>query len=156
MNAVKFARPLLFAGLIVASQAALACGEMMVNAGKGLAFQSWLARVPADVLVLYTEDSDEAAYAGLEQAGHHLTLVTDSDQLAEALASGSYDVVIADYDMADTVAPIAASKQPTRFLPVIERSMRRNAAIRDRFDEFLIEGSGVNRYLSVIERLLSR
>lgn len=156
MNVVKLTKSLLFAGLIAGSQGALACGEMMVNAGKGLAFQAWLAREPADVLVLYTDASDERAYAGLEQAGHHLTLVTDADQLAEALEQNSYDIVISSYDMVDTVAPLAASRQLTRLLPIVERSMRRSSAVRDRFDQFLVEGAGVGQYLSVINRILSR
>jgi hypothetical protein len=156
MNLAKLTKPLLFAALIGGSQAALACGEMMVNAGKGLAFQSWLAQVPANVLVLYTEGSDERTYAGLEQAGHHLTLVTDATQLAEELATGSYDIVIAEYDMADTVAPITAGRQATRFLPIVQKSMRKSEAVRDRFEQFLIEGTGVSRYLSVIDRVLSR
>jgi len=156
MNVVKLAQLLLFAGLIAGSQAALACGEMMVNAGKGLAFQGWLTPEPADVLVLFTDASDERAYAGLEQAGHHLTLVTDATQLAEALEQNSYDIVISSYDMVDTVAPLAASRQPTRLLPIVERSMRRSAAVRDRFDQFLIAGAGVRQYLSVIDRVLSR
>ena len=156
MNGVKFAGSLLIAASIAGAQAARACGEMMVNAGQGLAFQAWLANEPADVLVWYRDGSDERAYAGLEQAGHRLTLVTDEIQLAEELARHSYDIVIASFDQVDTVAPLAASSEPTRFLPIVERSMRRSAAVRDRFDQFLVEGMGVRRYLSVIDRVLSR
>jgi len=156
MNAIQFAKPLVVVASIAASQAAFACGEIMVNAGQGLAFQAWLAQEPAEVLVWYRDGSDERAYAGLEQAGHHLTLVTDETQLAEELASKNYDIVIASYDLVDTVTPLAASSQSTRILPIVERSMRRSAAIRDRFDQFLIEGTGVKRYLSVIDRVLSR
>jgi len=156
MNAARFAKPLLFLAAMVGSQAALACGEMMVNAGQGLAFQAWLAQEPAEVLVWYRDGSDERAYAGLEQAGHHLTLVTDEMQLAEELANKRYDIVIASFDLVDTVTPLAASSESTRFLPIIERSMRRSAAVRDRFDQFLVEGTGVKRYLSVIDRVLSR
>ena len=156
MNAIKFAKPLLVVASIAGSQAAFACGEIMVNAGQGLAFQAWLAHEPADVLVWYRDGSDERAYAGLEQAGHHLTLVTDETQLAEELARNRYDIVIASFDLVDTVAPLAASSEPTRFLPIVERSMRRSAAVRDRFDQFLVEGMGVKRYLSIIDRVLSR
>jgi len=156
MNAARFAKSLLFLASMVGSQAALACGEMMVNAGQGLAFQAWLAQEPAEVLVWYRDGSDERAYAGLEQAGHHLTLVTDEMQLAEELANKRYDIVIASFDVVDTVAPLAASNPSARFLPIVGRAMRRSAAVRDRFDQFLVEGTGVRRYLSVIDRVLSR
>jgi hypothetical protein len=55
MDSVKLTKSLLFTALFAGSQAALACGEMMVSAGKGLSFQGWLTREPADVLVLYTD-----------------------------------------------------------------------------------------------------
>ena len=156
MNVVKYTHLLLSSVLMAASGAALACGEMMVNSGKGLAFQSYLDSNPAEVLVLFTEDSDERAFAGLEQAGHHLKLVVNASQLAEELASGKYDIVIAEYALVDTVAPLASSTSGTRLLPIVARGLRRSTDVKERFKHVLEAGRGVSSYQAVIRRVMSQ
>lgn len=155
MNMARLTKWSLVAALIAGPQAALACGEMMVNAGRGLALQGYLAPRPANVLILYTDASHDREYAGLEQAGHHLTLVADAEQLAQELAQNSYDIVIAAFDMVDTVTQEGAVGGSVQVLPIVARSMRRSAEVRARFDQFLVDGSGVRQFLAVINRALA-
>lgn len=155
MNMARITTWSLIAAMIAGPQAAIACGEMMVNAGRGLALQAYLAPNPARVLILYTDASHDREYAGLEQAGHELTLVADAEELVEELANNRYDIVIAPFDMVDAVAQPIRSGDSARLLPIVARSMRRSAEVHDRFSQFLVDGSGVRQFLSVINRALA-
>ena len=155
MKMVRITTWSLIAALVAGPQGALACGEMMVNAGKGLALQGYLAPNPARVLILYTDASHDREYAGLEQAGHELTLVADAEDLAAELATNHYDIVIAAFDMVDAVEQPVQSSDSTRLLPIVARSMRRSAEVRGRFSQFLVDGAGVRQFLSVINRALA-
>src|SRR5258706_5320988 len=120
---------LLLAGTIAAAAAAaapssLACGEGQFNMGQGLRYQGYLATRAANVLI-YAEVASadladrQATYHGLEHAGHHVTVVSDPEHLAQALAANRYDVVIASADEMDAgkASDANATPQP-RLLPV--------------------------------------
>src|SRR5688572_5203633 len=74
-----------------------ACSEGMFSSGKGLAFQSYLAPRPAQVLIYSNAPDSESSSLneGLQKAGHTLTVVHDADALAAALDRQRYDIVIA-------------------------------------------------------------
>src|SRR4051812_6793450 len=84
--------------LALASSPASACGEGQFNMGQGLRYQGYLAPHPATVLVYDAAASDhEALYAGLQKAGHKVTVVGSADAMSQALHERRYDVVIADF-----------------------------------------------------------
>jgi len=150
--------------LAFASAPVLACGEGMINAGKGLPYQGYLAPRPATVLIYASPDptaSDadrEALYAGLTKAGHKLTVAKDAAALASALRERHYDVVITAFDAVDTVktatADVGSAASKTTLLPVVARSDRDSPQLRGRFDAFLIDGASLGQYLKMIGKAL--
>lgn len=132
----------------------LACGEGMFMAGKGLQFQSYLAPRPATVLIFApaADGERQQIHAGLEKAGHQLTIVGDEDALQRALGSGHYDVLIADLDRLEALGAAAAS---TRVLPVVPREQRRSREIRSRFERFVVDGASLGQHLSAIDDLVA-
>jgi hypothetical protein len=152
------AQSVLTAILILGPSLALACGELRFNAGKGLAFQSYLTPRPADVLILSSATGADTFPAGLERAGHRVTVVPDVAAMQAALADMRFDVVIASYDSSDAVTASVAngSGSLTKLLPVVARSARNSSAVRDRFEQFVVDGASLGQYLTVINRLLPR
>ena len=75
-----------------------------------------------------------------------------------ALSSRRFDVVIAAYESADVVASTVARRPGslTKLLPVVARSARKSDAVRERFDEFVVDGASLGQFLTVINRLLPR
>jgi len=134
-----------------------ACSEGMFNTGKGLAFQGYLAPRPAQVLVYATAPAQESdrLYAGLEKAGHTVTVVHDEAALAAALGQKRYDVVITALDDAEQItASAGAGDSAPRLLPVVARSARNEPQVRDRFEVFLVDGASLGQYLGGINKVL--
>ena len=155
MHFVKLSSGLLIANLIIGSPAALACHELVVTTGKGLATQAYIAPNPANVLILYADASHDREYAGLDLAGHRLTFVENLSELAEELAANEYDIVIAPLDLIDTVDQQMVAQSSARVVPIVSRDMRRSTDIRDRFDQYLVDGTGVAKFLTVINRVMA-
>ncbi|MGD8324428.1 MAG: hypothetical protein PVF50_08675 [Gammaproteobacteria bacterium] len=156
MRLTKTIKKLLLIAVAASPATALACGEMMFNAGRGLPFQSYLAPRPADVLVLWTDASQDDYYAALQRAGHHITLVADAEDMAAQLRQNQFDIIIADFDALSAVPEQVAndSAPGPRLLPIVARSLRKSPQVRDRFEQFLIEGASIGQYLTIINRVL--
>ena len=161
----KILASIALAGALAAiPMAALGCGEGMINSGRSLPYQGYLAPRPATVLVYANPDptvSDtdrHALYAGLERAGHKLTVVTDANALASALREKHYDVVIAAFDAVDTVATATADAGDVAgkpvVLPVVARSDRNSPTVRSRFGSYLVDGASLGQYLQMISKSL--
>ena len=153
MNRSAAFRPMLLAALILAPFAAQACGEGMFNTGKGLPYQAYLAPRPAAVLVYATPDASgaeqDALHAGLQKAGHTVTVVRDADALKRAIGEHHYDVVISAFDVVDAI-PTQAGATPATVLPVVARNQRNSPQLRDRFDLFVLDGASLGQYLKAI------
>jgi CheY-like chemotaxis protein len=152
---------LLVLGALAATPlAARACGEGMFNTGKGLRYQAYLAPRPAAVLVYTVPDASgeerDALYAGLEKAGHTVTVVHDADALKRAIAEHRYDVVISAFDAVDAIPAQADTETaaPT-VLPVVARSERNSPQLRSRFDLFVLDGASLGQYLRAINKAVA-
>lgn len=156
MNVARFANSVLAAALVMVPAAAFACGELKFNVGRGLPFQSYLTPRPANVLILTsTSESEGNVSAGLEKAGHRVTVVADIAAMREALQGQRFDVVITALDSVDTVTSnIARSADSARVLPVVSRAARNSAAVRERFEQFVLDGASLGQYLTTINKLL--
>jgi hypothetical protein len=141
-----------------APSAALGCGEGMFNTGKGLAYQAYLAPRPAAVLVYTTpgasSDEQERLHAGLQKAGHTVTVVRDTESLQRAIAEHRYDVVISSFDVVDAI-PSQAGAGAATLLPVVARSARNSPQVRDRFDLFVLDGASLGQYLRAINKAVA-
>jgi CheY-like chemotaxis protein len=127
-----------------------ACGEGQFNMGQGMRYQGYLAPRPATVLV-YDQDPMQrrSIYQGLNRAGHHLTVARNADDLARALRSQRFDVVISDLGNSDAI-----DAAPARLLPVVQRQQRNEDGIRSRFQVFLLDGASLGQYLKGIDQLV--
>jgi DNA-binding NarL/FixJ family response regulator len=134
----------------VVAPTAFACGEGHFNMGQGMRYQGYLAPRPATVLV-YDQDpmQRKSIYQGLNRAGHHLTVARTTDDLAQALRSRHFDVVISDLGDSGTIDAGAA-----RLLPVVQRQQRNEAGIRSRFRVFLLDGASLGQYLKGIDQVV--
>ena len=145
--------------LALACSPASACGEGQFNMGQGLRYQGYLAPRPATLLVYDGGASNrKALYAGLQKAGHKVTVVGTADAMSQALQAGRYDVVIADFDDAAALqsrtAGTSTSAKPG-VLPVVARNRRNSPEVSSRFKLFLLDGASLGQYLKGINQLLS-
>jgi hypothetical protein len=142
--------------LALACSPASACGEGQFNMGQGLRYQGYLAPHPAAVLVYDDAASDrEALYAGLQKAGHKVTVVGSVDAMSQALQAGRYDVVIADFDdVAALQSHTAGASAKPGVLPVVARNRRNAPEVSSRFKLFLLDGASLGQYLKGINKLL--
>lgn len=133
-----------------------ACGEGQFNMGQGLRYQGYLTPRPATVLV-YDDGAAgrRALYAGLQKAGHKVTVVDNTADLSQTLRQRRFDVVISDVDNVTTIENGAGNTtaQP-HLLPVVERSRRNAPDVRNRFRVFLLEGASLGQYLKSIDLLV--
>jgi hypothetical protein len=116
---------------------AKACGEVMLRSLQTMRYHAFVTRHPAAIL-LYSGDGGTGRppglasklHDGLEKAGHKVSMARGPDELANALAAHSYDVVVAFADdlVAVTSQITKTSREPT-LIPVLnegadERQMR--------------------------------
>ena len=144
--------------LAFACSPASACGEGQFNMGQGLRYQGYLAPHPATVLVYDDGASDrKALYAGLQKAGHKVTVVNTADAMSQALQAGHYDVLIADFDDAAALQSRTSgtSAKKPGLLPVVPRNRRNAPEVSSRFKLFLLDGASLGQYLKGINQLLS-
>ncbi len=142
---------------------AFACGEAMLNSGKGLPYQSYLAPRPAVVLIYATPDPTasasqrEALFSGLKKAGHTVTMVGDAAALTSALRERHYDVVISALDAAESVTAAAQETQQgkTALVPVMARSEANSLQVRGKYSAVLVDGASLGQYLKIINTVLA-
>jgi hypothetical protein len=157
MNRCILATAALASSLALASPSAKACGEGQFNMGQGLRYQGYLAPHAATVLVYDDGATDrKALYAGLQKAGHKVTVVESADAMSQALRANRYDVLIADFDDAVTVQSHAAGAGTKHgVLPVVALDRRHAPELSSQFKLFLVEGASLGQYPKSINQLLS-
>ena len=156
----------LAAVLFLGATDALACGATLFGTGQGSRFQAYRARVPANVLVYASPElarggaSDDARVPnGLRRAGHTVTVVGDADALADALAAGRFDIVIASAGEAETVARQLDpdSDLTAGILPVVGQASDDHALVEGRYLESVRIDAGIGQFLKAInERMAAR
>ena len=152
-------RTVLF-GALLASGAALGCGEGQFNMGQGLRYQNYMAPRPATVLV-YPAAGESAEHRaalakGLRDSGHKVTMVSSASEMDDALRAQHFDVLIADYENIDAAASGAqsAANGAPAVLPVVDRQMRKDPGLKARFANFVLEGASLGQYLKSIDQSL--
>ena len=149
-----FYKPLLAFALILGSSAVFACGESMFHADQGMRYHRFITRRPADILLYQPEpalgDLHNQLYAGLQSAGHHLTLVAQEPAAIDALTSKHFDVIIASSrDMDSVTAHLDSSTRKPIQLAVISDG---NKSDESRFPQYVRQSDSVDKYLKSIER----
>lgn len=113
-------------GLVATSSTALACGDKFLIVGRCVSYQrTHSAQHPGHVLILWSSNSKAAAAIRdvelqdfLQQAGHRVNIMEESESTPEAIRSGTYDIVLVDVADADRLR-LNLVGTPTRVLPVM-------------------------------------
>jgi hypothetical protein len=85
-------------GVSVLTADAIACGDKYNRIGRFAPFGRYVAVHRASILIYAPKNSVPARAdlsSVLKKAGHHPVVLSDSAQLAEAMASGKFDLVLA-------------------------------------------------------------
>jgi hypothetical protein len=155
MNKLQYAVALSAFGLSLAAANAMACGESSFHSGSGMRYHAFVSRHPADILfyrpgILDEQSPENELYAGLQRAGHRLTVVTDGSSLTQALGAKHYDVIIAsEHDIQAITAQLDKSAREPALLAVVDG--KSDAA---RLPHSLREDDGLNEYLKSIEQTM--
>ncbi len=133
---------------------AFACGESLFRVGKGVSYRDHTAPLPGNMLVVATTDAHRAFADRLAAAGHRVQVVEDAAQLAEAMGSDDYDVVLAAFSDRETVeAQFASVTSAATYLPVTMTESE-EASAKAMYDRSLAESDSFRKYLKAIHRTL--
>lgn len=133
---------------------AWACGESLFHSGQGMRYHAFITRQPADILIYHPglpngSDANRQLIAGLEKAGHHITVVSDETTMTSTLMQHHFDVVIAGAKDMDAITQrLDKSAQEPALLAVVDAK----AATDEHFAHTVRENDGVNQYLKSIEQ----
>lgn len=100
---------------VMLSTTALACGDSLYRAGKGVGYRTYSAPLPGNLLVFGNSDAARQLALELSRSGHNVQVVSNSDELGNELQSGTYDVVIAPYSERQSVEAASTSAS---YLPI--------------------------------------
>ncbi len=90
----------------------------------------------------------------LAAAGHHINVVTTPEQIAQALRSGKYDVVLASYNDREIVAAqMAGLSTAPSFVPVTTEASQKAEAAHS-YERFLSADDDFTQFLRVIHRTI--
>ncbi len=150
--------------LIAVAPEAIGCGDKFLVVGRGLEFsQGYIAPRPATILVYsnvhngdQTPVKDQDLKATLERAGHRYDVAPNADALIQALASGSFDIVLVDISDAPFVQERALlSPSHPETLPVIFNPSRDDLeAARKGYSQVLKAPAKTGHLLAVIDRVM--
>jgi len=156
MRRTAFGLSLLF---VLAATDGIACGDKLVQIGRGVRYQR-LNKVHPATIVMYVGDSfDRRAAETLRKelliAGHTVNLVDSRAALASALTSKKSDIVLTDVDSLPAVTEQVASwsTKPT-IIPLIERATAAAAELQTRFPFVLTMTARSFDHLAVINRAM--
>jgi hypothetical protein len=150
----RFSKLLLAIALLSGATAVFACGESMFHSDQGMRYHGSTARRPADILLFRPEgaggDSTTQIYAGLQRAGHHVTVVAQEPAAIDALTSRHFDLIIASPTDIDALkAHLNSSTHEPAQLAVIDDANKSDEA---RFPQYVHQSDGVDKYLKSIDR----
>jgi hypothetical protein len=150
----RFSKLVLAIALISGASAVFACGESMFHSDQGMRYHGFTTHRPADILFYRPEgaigDSSKQIYAGLERAGHRLTVVGQEPAAIDALTSRHFDLIIASPSEMDALtAHLDSSTRAPALLAIIGDADKSNEA---RFPQYVRQSDGVDKYLKSIER----
>lgn len=141
------------AGALFSSQA-LACGENKFRTGHGLQFHDHRASVYGAVLV-YAASDRALAPRVLRRAGHTVVVASDASQVAAAIASTRFDVVIAPIEDVPALAEqLTGAIQAPKIVPIVRQRGALDAA-RDRYGNALSTLSGGRQIIALVNELIS-
>ena len=163
-NVLSVMVPLLSASL------AIACGDKLLVLGRGARFQAATADHPASILFYVNPNapgSEKVEFTQLQgimrQAGHRFRSVRGREELAVALKTARFDIVLADFDDASRLEKtIQASPSQPLLLPWVYQETKADAQrarlslkqAREQYRFALSAPFKVGNFLSTIDRTM--
>ena len=116
----------------------MACGDKLVQVGRGLRYQRANVIHPAAIVLFVSPAFDRASArhlrSELQMVGHSVRVVEDRETLASTIASTRSDIVLTDVEDVDVVSrEISSSASKPTIIPVIQKSAHVAADIAARF-----------------------
>jgi hypothetical protein len=139
------------APLFFTSFDAQACGESLFRVGRGAAYRAQTAPLPGNVLLVAPSEDAKALADRLMAAGHHVQVVETADLIAEKLATGKFDVVLASFNDRDIVKAQTGAK--ASYIPVATEDGQKELAAQS-FKQHLSADDDFTQFLRVIHRTL--
>jgi len=137
--------------LLTLGSTALACGDSLYRAGKGVAYRTYSAPLPGNLLVFGQSAGAKALAEELARTGHDVRYVDDANELTAQLESGQYDVVIAPYSERRSVEATATTSS---FLPVVI-SREEEKLAKQSYDSVMVpDKHEIKHYLKAIHQAL--
>jgi hypothetical protein len=148
--------------LFASASSAWPCSENVFRPGEGAAYRHYAAPLPARVLI-YASPGEHGGAAlrgtdlenGLADAGHVVTLVTDSRKLARELEDQPYDVVIAGEQDVDAILGALPQDGPT-VVPVVGREELKSTAGRQGSNPVLPSDASLRQALKTIHHVMEQ
>jgi hypothetical protein len=151
----------LIATITAASVDLGACGDKFLRVGRSARFRRYAAVHPAAILIVKpvhaTRAGIEELKALLQQAGHRPVAVDTRTNVATALATAPYDLVIADYaDAAQIRNDLETASSKPAILPILYKPTKAVEAEADSRYVCLIKPHAMTKYdaLAEIDRLM--
>jgi hypothetical protein len=142
------------ASLSLISLDAHACGESLFRIGKGVAYRAQTAPLPGNVLVVAPPQESKQLVDQLAAAGHRVHVVDTQEQVAQELATGKYDVVLASYnDRALIATATAAAPKAAAYIPVTTEASQEALASAE-YPRHLSRDDNFTQFLRVIHRTI--
>jgi hypothetical protein len=139
----------IFASIL--SSTALACGDSLYRAGKGVSYRTYSAPLPGNLLIFGNSEGARLLADELAKSGHDVQLVSNSSDLAQQLESGRFDVVIAPYGEHQSVE---SANSGSRFIPIAVGDDEERQAKKSYARVMVPEKHEIKHYLKAIHRAL--
>jgi hypothetical protein len=165
MNRVLLSAVLSVIVLVQSGPTAQGCGDKLLALGRGVRFQrAFAAAHPASLLIYNTPASraaltkDRELQSALKSAGHKLVAIEDSRMLQQVLASGKYDVVLADLpEVAGLTQALQSAPSHPVIVPVIYKPDKAALAAAGRQYSMVLKAPAKPvEFLAVIDELMKR
>ena len=140
--------------LLMFSSSTLACGESRYRLGHGIRYAAYQAPLPATVLV-YESATFESQSEGLQSAGHQVTVVTDQDQLLQALDAESYDVIIAPYsDMVAVQDHLGKDAGRSGLIPIVSGDSSERRLAKSHYEQLLKPNASLRKIARAVHKVM--
>lgn len=136
---------------------AMACGDSLYRVGKGVAYRTYSAPLPGNLLVYATSEHEKLIAEELANSGHGVYMVADAEEFATALEQGGYDVVIAPFSERAMIesTSVTIKNAEASFLPVAQNGDEKKLA-KQSYGTAVETNDNIKRYLKSIHRELKK
>ena len=151
------------AGALIFGEAALsACGDKFVLLGRGVRVAR--SKYPSTILIYMNPtsrvpaaDKEFHVEAVLKAAGHRAKVAESESEVEKALASGNYDLVLADYNDVPSLRKDAASvRSKPVVLPLLYKPTPAELSAAEKESQCLVRPSKASRdLLAVVDQTLA-